>query len=185
MENLDKNESQSVPERDTIAALVELSKAEGHNVKEVSVWGHDSVVVPEGEVGVIPTEELNGCHVSIIAAEYPDGQKSVSMTHFPPELGARRYIESLEEIHAAIIASNGKVSTLVTLTASDRFPKEVVALTELFPDIELVALSYKARDKTRRESPDAGSCVAILDRRDSANQVLHVATDSGDVMIAA
>lgn len=186
MEHINSQEiQQNSPERGSIAELVELAKSEGHNVKEVAVWNHGGVNVPNGEVGVVPTEALNGCHVSIITAEFPDGQKTVNMTHYPPELGARRYIESLEEIQRTIVSNGGKAETIVTLIASDRGARETQALKELFPDIEPVALTYKARDKQRRSSPDAGRCVAVLDRRDAARQTLHIATDSGDIVLAA
>lgn len=184
MEHLNSRDiQQNLPERGTIAELVDRAKDEGHNVAEVTVWNHRDVSVPEGEVGVVSTAELNGCHVSIATAECLDGSKMMYMTHYPPEIGAQRYIESLEEIHAAVSANNGKVNQLVTLVASDRSPRETVALKELFPDINAVELTYTARDKTRRMSPDSGRCVAVLDRRDSANQTLHVATDSGDTIL--
>ena len=186
MEQFNNQERQQVTsERGTIVELVELARTEGHNVAEVAVWNHGSVTVPDGEVGVVPTEALNGCHVSIITAELPDGQKTVSMTHYPPEIGAERYIQALEQIQADIIANGGKAETIVTLIASDRAPREIQALQELFPNIQPTELSYRAKDKARRRSSDAGRCVAVLDRRDPSHQTLHVATDSGDVLLAA
>lgn len=186
MEQLNNHETQeSIPDRGAISELVDAAKAEGCKVAEVGVWENGSVNVPDGEVGMIPTEALNGCHVSIITADLPNGEKSVSMTHFPPDIGARGYIESLEKIQAAISAQGGKANVIVTLVASDRLPREITVLKELFPDITPHSLSYVSRDKARRSSPDAGRCVAILDRRDPSSQTLHVATDSGDVLLSA
>lgn len=183
MEHLSVTNHNKLPARGSIAELVELAKQEGHNVSEIGVWESATVEVPEGEVGVIPTEALNGCHASIIVAGFPDGQKSVSMTHFPPEMGAQRYIESLEGIQESILARGGKAETVVSFVASDRRPKEVIAVQELFPNVNVHELSYKARDKARKAHPDAGRCLAVLDRRDASMQTLHVATDSGDLQL--
>lgn len=167
--------------RDTIDDLLLAAKQEGHITKEIKVWQTDTIQVPDGEVGVAATDELNGCHVSIFVAP-AEGGDTMTMTHFPPGIGRERYRQALEDLNASMQAKGVIPKAIVTLTASDRPAVEDAWAAASFSNVSIYPLSYKARDRERRVRPDAGKCMAILDRRTGAPS-LHVFTDSGDQAI--
>jgi hypothetical protein len=167
--------------RDTIDNLLLAARQEGHTTTEIKVWHTDTIFVPDGEVGVAATDELNGCHVSIFVAP-AEGGDALTMTHFPPEIGREAYRKALETLSASIQARGTMPKAIVTLTASDRRAGEDTWVAASFPNVPVYPLFYKAKDQKRRARPDAGKCMAVLDKREGASS-LHVFTDSGDQTI--
>ncbi len=172
---------QSPQPRDTIDNLLIAAKQEGHATKEIKVWETDTISVPDGGVGVAATDELNGCHVSIFVTPSENGD-AMTITHFPPDLGRERYGQILESLSVSMQAKGVTPKAIVTLTASDRPAREDTWASETFPSTPVYPLSYKARDRERRARPDAGKCMAILDKREGVSH-LHILTDSGDQTI--
>ncbi len=166
--------------RDTIDDLLRAAKEEGHATVEIKVWQTDTVVVPDGEVGVAATDELNGCHVSFIVTPV-EGGDALTITHFPPGIGEGRYRQTLVDLKASIQAGGRMPSAVITLAASDRPAAEDSLAGAIFEGVPLHTLSYVARDKERRKGPDAGRCMAVLDNRGTST--LHIFTDSGDQVV--
>jgi hypothetical protein len=179
-EHLNGNVQPTQP-RDTINNLLLIAREENHTISEIKVWQTDTIFVPESEVGIVATDELNGCHVSIFVAPDQDGD-TMTMTHFPPGIGREGYRNALEDISASIQARGVVPKAIVTLTASDRPAIEDGWASESFPGVPTYRLFYKGKDRERRSRPDAGRCMAILDKREGASN-LHVLTDSGDQIV--
>ncbi len=173
---------QPTQSRDTIDNLLLAAKREGHTVTEIKVWETDTILVLDGEAGVAATDELNGCHVAIFVTPAKNGD-SMTMTHFPPDLGRERYRQALEGLSASMQAQGVTPKAIVTLNAFDRPAAEDAWASATFPGVPIYPLFYKARDQERRSKPDAGKCMAILDKREGVSS-LHVLTDSGDQVVA-
>lgn len=153
--------------------LIFDAREAGAVVSEIGVWDSGTIHVEDGEVGMIATDQLNGCHVTVVVAATESGH-SVSMTHFPPEIGAERYEQALTSISADV-----QPSVVVTFTAIERPVPEDSLPSKLFPSAEMHSLYYQAKNPKRARQVDAGRCMAIIDN-ESDNPSLHIVTDSGD-----
>ncbi len=158
-------------------SLIEGARAEGRNVSEVAVWGSETVVVPSGEIGLIATDGLNGCHLTVIVAK-DNGARIMTMTHFPPEIGKKRYAEAIKKLKEMYDKSGVEPSIAISLIASDRMPSEEhEAIESLFPYLRHETVGYVSRDPKRKELVDSGRAVAVLDARDN-DGVLHLFTEN-------
>lgn len=159
-----------------IDGLIVDAQEAGAVVSEIGVWESDTICVEDGEVGILATDQLNGCHVTVIVAAKGSGYE-VLMTHFPPEIGAARYKEALRSLSTEM-----QPTTIVTFTASERPAPECELPMTLFPGANVHSLQYEAKNPKRARQLDAGRCVAIIDN-ESQKPSLHVITDSGDTRI--
>ena len=167
---------------ESISEVVEHARQSGAKVAEIPVWGAESVPVNVGEVGVIATAGLNGCHTTILAGKNERGESVVAMTHFPPELGSQRYAQAVHE-HKDTFEQQGVVlDTVFTFVDKTRFPKETEMLATEFPDANFHSMEYDSRNPDEK-GQDYGKCVAVLDNS-GEQAVLTVLTDRGDEQLA-
>jgi hypothetical protein len=167
---------------ESIGEVVEHARQSGAKVAEIPVWGAESVPVNAGEVGVIATEGLNGCHTTILAGKNEQGESVVAMTHFPPELGSQRYVEAVHEHKDTFEQQGVALDTIFTFVDKTRFPKETEMLTTEFPEATFHSAEYDSRDPNEK-GQDYGKCVAVLDNS-GEQAVLTILTDRGDEQIA-
>lgn len=167
---------------ESIGEVVEDARQSGAKVAEIPVWGAESVPVNAGEVGVIATEGLNGCHTTILAGKNERGESVVAMTHFPPELGSQRYAQAVHEHKDTFEQQGVALDTVFTFVDKTRFPKETEMLATEFPEATFHSAEYDSRDPNEK-GQDYGKCVAVLDNS-GEQAVLTVLTDRGDEQIA-
>ncbi len=167
---------------ESIGEVVEHARQSGAKVAEIPVWGAESVPVNAGEVGVIATEGLNGCHTTILAGKNERGESVVAMTHFPPELGSQRYAQAVHEHKDTFEQQGVALDTVFTFVDKTRFPKETEMLATEFPEATFHSAEYDSRDPNEK-GQDYGKCVAVLDNS-GEQAVLTVLTDRSDEQIA-
>jgi len=166
----------------SISDVVEQARHSGAKVAEIPVWGAEAVPIKPGEVGVITTEGLNGCHTTILAGKSESGESVVAMTHFPPELGSERYAQAVHERKDEVEQQGVALDTVFTFVDKTRFPKETEMLSTEFPDAHFYSAEYDSRNPDEK-GQDYGKCVAVLDNS-GEQAVLTVLTDRGDQQIA-